>query len=84
MPVKMSVMKQQTLPIPNPGDWITTMGAAFLLGVSRRTIERMAEKGVLTAYRPYGAPDEVTPVLFWRAQVNDVLTARLTVAGGQR
>lgn len=77
-------MNNQTLPIPNPGDWITTMGAAFLLGVSRRTVERMAERGTLTAYRPYGAPREVTSVLFWRQQVNDVLTARLTVAGARR
>lgn len=77
-------MNNQTLPLPNPGDWITTMGAAFLLGVSRRTVERMAERGTLKPYRPYGAPKEVTPVLFWRQQVNDVLTARLTVAGARR
>lgn len=81
----MCVMKQQqTLPLPNPGDWITTKGAAFLLGVSRRTVERLAEKGALTPYRPYGALGEVTPVLFWREQVNEVLTARLMVAGGVR
>ncbi len=73
-------MKQDTLPIPNPTDWLTTKAAAFLLGVSRRTVERLTDKGVLTAYRPYGAPKEAVPAMYWRAQVNAVLDARISLA----
>jgi excisionase family DNA binding protein len=65
------------LPLPNPGDWMTTAGAAFLLGCSRRTIARLIDRGVLTAYRPLGALDEDRPIMLWRAEVNTVLDARL-------
>lgn len=73
-------MKQDTLPIPNPTDWMTTKAAAFLLGVSPRTVERLAEKGVLTAYGPYGAPKEKVPAMFWRPQVNAVVDARTALS----
>ncbi len=73
-------MKQVTLPIPNPTDWMTTKAVAFLLGVSPRTVERLAEKGVLTPYRPYGSAREKVPAMFWRPQVNTVVDARIALA----
>ncbi len=73
-------MKQNTLPIPNPTDWMTTKAAAFLLGVSPRTVERLAERGTLTAYRPYGVQKEKRPVMFWRPEVNAVVDARVILA----
>lgn len=75
-------MKQDT-PIPNPTDWMTTKAAAFLLGVSPRTVERLAEKGTLTAYRPYCAIREKVPAMFWRPQVNAVVDARLILAAAE-
>lgn len=73
-------MKQEMLPIPNPTEWLTTKAAAFLLGVSRRTVERLTEKGVLTAYRPYGAPMENVPAMYWRPELNSVVDARTALA----
>lgn len=73
-------MKRDTLPIPNPTDWLTTKGAAFLLGMSPRSVERMVERGALRAYRPYGAPKEKAAAMFWRAEVNAVVDARITLA----
>lgn len=74
----------QTLPLPNPGDWVTTEGAAWLLGVSRRTVERMAAAGTLTAYRPGAGPIERPPAMFWLPEVARVKEARLLVAGATR
>jgi excisionase family DNA binding protein len=73
-------MNQHPLPIPNPTDWLTVKAVAALLGVSPRTVERLAEKGTLTAYRPYGAPKEKTPAMFWRDEVNKVVDARTVLA----
>lgn len=76
-------MNQQPLPIPNPTDWLSVKGAAFLLGVSPRTVERLAEKGTLKAYRPYGAPKENPAAMFWRDDVNAVVDARIRLASTQ-
>jgi excisionase family DNA binding protein len=72
--------EQHAPPIPNPTEWLTLAGAAFLLGVHKTTVTRMARAGVLTGYRPYGAPKERRAVMFWRAEVNKVLDARITLA----
>lgn len=69
-------MNNQTLPIPNPGDWLTLNAAAEFLGVSRRTLLRMVEKRALTAYSPYGGFREKSPTMFWRADVAVVEQAR--------
>jgi excisionase family DNA binding protein len=73
-------MKQDTLPLPNPTDWLTTKAAAWLLGMSTRSVERMVERGVLRAYRPYGAQKEKVPAMFWRPEVNAVVDARTVLA----
>jgi hypothetical protein len=70
-------MKQsETLPLPNPGDWLTTAGTAVLLGVHRRQVERFAAAGTLTAYQPAAADTERAPVLFWRPEVEQLRDAR--------
>lgn len=48
-------MNDQTLPLPNPGDWCTIDGAAEITGKSRRTIARYVELGTLTGYKIHGA-----------------------------
>lgn len=73
-------MNPHALSIPNPTDWLSVKGAAFLLGVSPRTVERLAVKGTLTAYRPYGAPQEKPAPMFWRDEVNKVVDARIRLA----
>lgn len=65
------------LAAPNATDWMTINAAAFLLGVHKRTVERMVKTGTLAGHRAYGAPRERVPIMLWRAQVNEVLDARL-------
>lgn len=76
-------MNNQTLPLPNPGDWCTIGGAATLLKLSRRTVERMVADGRLTGYRPYGAPDRVASKLLWLPEVRELAAAleRVRAAG---
>lgn len=54
---------------------MTVSAAGHLLGVDRRTVARMAERGILTAYRPVALPDESPQHLFWRAEVDAVRDA---------
>lgn len=63
------MMNQMTLAIPNPGDWLTRRGAAQVLGVSERTVERMVKRRTLTEHRPNGADGERVPGMFWAAEV---------------
>lgn len=69
-------MEQQTLPIPNPGEWMTRQAGAYVLGVDPRTVDRMVADGLLTAYRPVGKPGEVVPLILWREQVRELVHAR--------
>lgn len=62
-------MDNQTLPLPNPGDWLAIAGAAEHLAVSRRTVERMIEDGRLTGYWIEGARDRTAAAMLWRADV---------------
>lgn len=80
----MCSMNNQTLPLPNPGDWMTLDGAAFLLTVSTATVRRMVRDGVLTEYRPLTRLGMRGPLMLWRPEVNRVLDARLTVRAGRR
>lgn len=76
-------MNNVPLPIPNPTEWMTIAAVAFLLGVSRRSVERYAAKGVITAYRPYGGPREKTAVMFWRPEIEQVVNARTITGAGK-
>jgi excisionase family DNA binding protein len=80
----MFAMNQQTLPLPNPDDWLTKGRVARQLGVSRRTVDRMVDRGALTAYSPVGAYKEKVPAMFWHADVLRVLDARLRLSGARR
>lgn len=76
----MPTMTNMTLPIPNPDDWMTTRAVAQLLGVDRRTVDRLIDKGVLKRYQPYTATDETPPALIWREEALQVLSARTKLA----
>lgn len=78
----MGAMNNMTLPLPNPHDWMSVRGAANLLRMSTRTVRRMADAGVLTAYRPIGGPDEQPTPMLWRAEVETVLYAQLKLKAG--
>jgi len=72
-------MNNQTLPLPNPKDWATIDGVAERLGVSRRTVSRMATDGVLTAYKPHQGRAYRPLVLFWVPEVDELHQARRRV-----
>lgn len=75
-------MQQQSLPIPNPREWMTRQGAAHALHVDPRTVDRMVEKKQLTGWRPIGAPDEQIPLLLWVAEVRELASARARAGVG--
>jgi excisionase family DNA binding protein len=83
--VKISTMNNP-LPLPNPYDWTTVPGAAELLGVDRRTVDRLIDKGVLTGCTPYQGKREKRVVILWRAEVIEVRDARrkLAAAGADK
>lgn len=64
----------QTLPLPNPGDWLDQNDTARRLDRSRRTIDRLVSAGILTLY------DIGTQRLFWRAEVEQVRDAQRVLA----
>lgn len=63
-----------TLPLPNPGDWVSAEAAQKLLGVSHVTLFRMwsGPEPVLHRYSPDGAKWP----MFWRPEVENLLAAR--------
>lgn len=77
-------MNQPSLPLPNPADWMTVNAAACLLSVDRRTVDRLIDKGTLTVHRPYAGPGEKPPLLLWRDEVLQVMSARRRLAGATR
>lgn len=78
----MHAMNNQTLPIPNPHDWMTVSAAAQFMRVDRRTIVRMVERRTLTAHQPYAADGEKPPLLLWRDEVIVVRNARIRASAG--
>lgn len=74
-------MNDQTLPLPNPGDWCTIDGAAEITGKSRRTIARYVELGTLTGYKIKGSPRR--GVLLWVPQVRELAGAVERVRQGR-
>lgn len=73
--------RQMTLPLPEPGNWMTIMAVAHLLGVNRKTVDRWIEKGTLKAYAPYAAPDERPQQMIWRDHALSLLGARKRLSG---
>jgi excisionase family DNA binding protein len=73
-------MNYQTLPLPNPEDWITVYGAAPILRTSVRTVVRMVQDGRLTGYRIAGAPDRPASRILWRPQVVELAEAMRRVS----
>jgi hypothetical protein len=69
-------MEQQTLPLPNPKDWMTRAAAAAALSVDPRTIDRMVTDQLLKAYQPVVALHEGPRPLFWAAEVMELGYAR--------
>jgi hypothetical protein len=76
----MFVMNNATLPLPQPGDWMTIGAAAHLMKVHARTIDRLIRKGALHSYSPWAAPTEKPPVMLWRDEVLQVHAARQKLA----
>jgi hypothetical protein len=76
-------MNDQTLPLPNPGDWCSIRGAARILKLSRRTVERYVALNQLTGYLPFGAPDRIASRILWRPDVDELAKA-LDRTRGQR
>ncbi len=70
------------LPIPDVSQWTTILGAAEILQLSRRQVERMIGDGILGKYRPRSATGERTPpVLLFVPQVEAMRDARRVAAG---
>jgi hypothetical protein len=65
-------MENQTLPLPNPGDWISPRGAAAILRTSVRTVHRRMADGRLKSYLPYGALDLPSNHILWRPEVKEL------------
>lgn len=76
-------MNNQTLPLPNPGDWCSIAGAARILKKSRRTVERMVANGQLVGYLPFGAPDRIASRMLWRPDVDELGVALERVRGAR-
>lgn len=81
MRVKVWGMDNQTLPLPNPGDWLTVGAAATRLRKSRRTVERYVALGTLTGYWPEGAVKRAGSAMLWRPQVLELAAALDKVRG---
>lgn len=64
-------MNQQTLPVPNPGDWCSIKHAADVLGVDYQTVWKWRNTGILTGHRALGG----TP-LCWVPEVLELRAAR--------
>lgn len=75
---------QQALPLPNPDDWISPAGAAQILKLSLRTLERRIADGVLKSYLPFGAWDVPSSRILWRPEVEAYGRAMATVKEGAR
>lgn len=69
-------MNQQTLPVPNPGDWCSIKHAAEVLGVDYQTVWRWRGQQILTPHRALGG----TPMC-WLPEVLELKRARDRAAG---
>lgn len=62
-------MNNQTLPLPNPDDWISVAGAAAICRISTRTVARRVKAGAIIAHLPYGAADRPQNYILWKPSV---------------
>jgi hypothetical protein len=61
-----------------PGDWCTTLFAAYVLAVSEATVRRMTRAGTLTAHFPRSRPGEKPHPMLLLSEVEQVAAARKT------
>ncbi len=59
-----------------PGDWCTTLFAAYVLSVSEATVRRMTRDGILTAYYPRSLPNEKPHPMLLLSEVEQLAAAR--------
>jgi len=79
MCVKVLIMNEQKLPIPNPEDWVTVDGAAKLLRKSKQQVIRYMADQRIASYRIYGSRDRLAERLLWRHDVEGYADALRTV-----
>lgn len=73
-------MNNQTLPLPNPGDWCTVDAAALIIGVNRRTVARLVDRGVL---RKYSFAGSERGVFLWKPEVIEYAAAWARIREGE-
>lgn len=73
-------MNAQTLPLPNPGDWVTVEGAAMIVKRSKSQVIRYMADQRLASYRIYGSRDRLAERLIWRADAEAFRDAMKTVS----
>lgn len=79
MDVNILPMNVQTLPLPNPGDWLTIDGAAMMLGRSKKQVIRYVAEQRIRGYRIEGSGPRLADRLLWRAEVEAFRDAQRTV-----
>lgn len=72
-------MNGQTLPIPNPDDWVTVDGAVKILGRSKQQVVRYLADQKIRSYRIFGARDRLAERLIWRAELLEFKAAQAKV-----
>lgn len=75
-------MNQPQLPIPDAKQWMTRKGAAAVLRVHWRTVDRLTHERLLTAHYPIGGPGERRPMLLWTPEVQELAAARKRAGRG--
>lgn len=73
-------MNVQTLPLPNPGDWVTIDGAAVILGRSKKQVIRYVADQRIRGYRFEGAGPRLADRMIWRAELEEFKEAQRTLA----
>lgn len=62
-------MTQPKLPLPNPGDWTDTNGAAELIGRNRTTLYDYVNRNIITKYEIGSTP------VYWVPEILEVSDA---------
>ena len=64
------------LTMPNPQDWGNVQAVAQELGLTVRTVRRLATDGVIRAYRPRGTEGATATMMFWWPEIQTYGRAR--------